>query len=241
MKNNLSIYLIALALGCSGSLSSYAETSECCQDVSSKDSKSNKVSKDAKGDVSPIYLRTDLLAHKFHKARMAGVTYKNQNYSYGLDVGLGYRVMDRVRAELVGNYNFMTRFKANSDNVIYKGKANARALFLRGMVDVISFDSYQIFVGAGAGLARVNNKMHLNQASSNGGKFEAKTSTNFAYSFHAGAAMNVADGVIFEASWGMRNYGTTGHLVDYHTGQKLKGSKLKLKSQFVSLGLRFDV
>ena len=190
---------------------------------------------------SPIYLRTDLLGQKFHKASINGTTYKNQNYSYGADFGLGYHLTEKIRAELVYNYNFMTRFKANNNGTLYKGKATAKVVFARAMVDVISFKHTKFFIGAGAGIARTSNKMNISPSGAVGSQYESKSSTNFAYSFHAGAAMDIAEGVMFEASWGMRNYGTTSNLIDNQNKNALSRSKLKLRSQVVAVGFRFDV
>ena len=226
------ILLTAFALTALSS-SSFAHESDCCHDEHKHEKRPEH---------SPIYLRTDLLGQKFHKEFINRSTYKNQNYSYGADAGLGYYLTKRIRAELVYNHNFMTRFKANNNNTLYKGKATAKAVFARAMFDVISFECTQFFVGAGAGLARTSNKMNIApNAAGVGAQYESKSSTNFAYSFHAGAATRVAEGVKFEASWGMRNYGTTSKLVHRTTGDALNGSKLKLRSQVIAAGFRFDV
>ena len=190
---------------------------------------------------SDIYLRTDLLGQKFHKATINGATYKNPSYAYGAEFGLGYHLTEKIRAELVYNYNFMTRFKANNNNTLYKGKTRAQAVFARAMVDVISFDCTKFFVGAGAGLARTSNKFNEAPSGVAGAQYVSKNNTSFAYSFHAGAAMTIAEGVMLEASWGIRNYGTTNKLVEGTNNSSLPGSKLKLRSQVVAVGFRFDV
>ena len=187
------------------------------------------------------YMRMDLLGHKFQKSSADGVTYKNQNYSYGADFGLGYHLTDKIRAELIYNHNFITRFKTNGvKNNASKGKANIKAAFARIMFDVISFEKTKFFVGAGAGFSRTAYKLNTSSAASTG-KYEAKNKNNFAYSLHAGAAMDIVEGVMLEATWGMRNYGRTQSLTDSKSSNKLNNSKMKLRSQLVSVGLRFDV
>ena len=199
------------------STSAFAEEKSCCHD---------------KAKHSDTYVRMDVLGQKFHKSSVNGTTYKNQNYSYGADFGLGYHLTDRIRAELIYNHNFITRFK----NKASKGKADIKAVFLRTMFDVVSFEKAKFFVGAGAGFARTAYKLNTPTAS-----YSAKNKSNFAYSFHAGAAMDIVEGVMLEASWGMRHYGSSQALTDRKSAAKLDSSKMKLRAQMVSLGLRFDV
>jgi len=199
------------------STNAFAENKSCCHD---------------KAKHSSTYVRMDVLGQKFHKSSVNGITYKNQNYSYGADFGLGYHLTEKIRAELIYNHNFITRFKANAS----KGKADIKAAFARIMLDVISFEKAKFFIGAGAGFARTAYKLQTPTA-----KYEAKNKNNFAYSFHAGAAMDLVEGVMLEASWGMRNYGATHALTDTKSANKLANSKMKLRSQVVALGLRFDV
>ena len=179
---------------------------------------------------SDIYMRLDMLGQKFKKTSINSNIYKNKNYSYGLDLGLGYHITKKIRAEIVYNHNFITRFKNN----LSKGKADTKAIFVRSMLDVITFEKAQLFIGAGAGFARTGYKL-------NGRTYKAKAKNNFAYSFHAGGAIDIAEGVMLETSWGMRNYGATGALTDKESNVTLDQSKVKLRSQLVSLGLRFDV
>lgn len=175
---------------------------------------------------NPIYLRVDLLGEKFHKTSMQGVTYKQKNYSSGADVGLGYYVMPRLRLEAVYNHNFLARFKSNNN---IKDKADIKALFLRTMFDVMSFDQVKLFVGAGIGGARISHELNGNVSGKSGFKYRP------ACSFHAGVALDLVEGVMVEASWSVRNYGKTSDITD------TDGTKLKLRSQNISLGFRFDV
>lgn len=203
------------------SSNAFAEDKPCCHD---------------KAKHSSTYVRMDVLGQKFHKSSVNGTTYKNQNYSYGADFGLGYHLTEKIRAELIYNHNFITRFKNNAS----KGKADIKAAFARIMFDVISFEKAKFFVGAGAGFARTAYKLNTSTATSSA-KYEAKNKNNFAYSLHAGAAMDIVEGVMLEASWGMRNYGATHALTDTKSANKLDKSKMKLRAQMVALGLRFDV
>ena len=123
-------------------LESMLLSSVCVSNVFAEGNCCEEHSKDYKH--SSIYLRTDLIGHKFHREAVAGITYKNKNYSYGTDIGLGYYAMDRLRVEFIVNYNFMTRFKATANNNLYKSKAAAKAVFLRGMFDIVTFDKAKL-------------------------------------------------------------------------------------------------
>jgi opacity protein-like surface antigen len=181
-----------------------------------------------------IYLRADLLGEKFNKVSMKTVGYKHTNYSYGIDFGLGYHATERLRLETIYNHNFITKFKLKSVSKIAI-KADTKALFLRAMLDVISLDKVRLFVGAGGGISRTSHKA----VGYNLPPIQSKASYSLAYSFHSGISANVADGVMLEIGYSMRNYGKTNNLKDSN-GVSDK-TRLKLRSRVVSLGLRFDV
>ena len=205
----------------------FAEEKSCCEE--GKEQHHHKH--------SPIYLRVDFLGGQFHKFSIQGNNYKDKHDSYGLEGGLGYHVMDRIRAEIVYTHNFITDFKAQK---AITNKATAKAVFLRGMVDMISFEKAKAFVGAGIGGSR--NYIESN-IFSNGAIVSSGTNINYdlAYSFHAGAAVHVVEGVMLEASWSMRNYGKTGNLKSRLDGSRVAGTKVKLRAQTIALGFRFDV
>lgn len=176
---------------------------------------------------NPIYLRVDLLGEKFHKTFSNQQQYKQSKHSYGLDVGLGYYVMSPLRLEAVYNHNFITKLKGNEST---RNKVDTKAFFIRAMVDIINAEKIKVFGGVGIGGARVHHKLHDDIRNT---KSSAKY--NLAYSYHAGAAIDLVEGVMLEAGWSRRDYGKTGNIKD------VEGTKLKLRTQIVSLGLRFDV
>jgi len=184
----------------------------------------SKVTRVGTVDPNSSYLRLDAMGNKFQRSSRNGVEYNHEGYSHGVDIGYGYKWMEKIRAELVYNHNFVTIFKSAAGE---KDKAHAKALFLRAMADMIELGSSKIFVGLGVGVARVSHKA-LNAGTSG-------PRDNFAYSLHAGVAADIAECTKLEIAWSMRDFGKTKNL------SGINGANLKLLTHAVSLGLRFEI
>lgn len=175
-------------------------------------------------DDSMFYLRGDFGYHMFNNTKQSfksgdvqlfGGTAKGK-YAPGLEFGVGYNVMENVRAELVYSYLFETTRKS-SDSATYtlgdvangstqetavdatyyglgtwtnasnKAKTRIQALMVKGYYDVADLGFAQIFVGAGIGMSQITTK-HSN------------TNTNTTYTntsaaaVPAGTAINTATG-----------------------------------------------
>jgi opacity protein-like surface antigen len=193
----------------------------------------------------PTYLRADIIVGKFHSLKMQSNKYTQRNHTFssiGADLGLGYYLSCKLRAELI--YNHVTdplfKYTTPTGDINLKSKVRIRTLMARAMFDVFSVGPTTLFIGGGIGGSRV---MQKRSGTLNGKEVSEKSpgKNNFAYSIHAGLSYNIAEGLIAEASWGLRDYGKARNLVTRSNGLTIPSTKLKLRSQSVSLGLRFEV
>jgi len=115
-------------------------------------------------DDNMFYLRGDLGMNKFQgfTDKVDSVKLKTK-WDSGVDLGVGYYVMDNVRAELVWAHPFNVEAKKSyTNNGIYSGsvkhKATIDALLVKAYVDVADLGMAKLFVGGGFGLSMIKEK-----------------------------------------------------------------------------------
>lgn len=190
-----------------------------------------------------------------------GRRYDNK-YNLGSVVGVGYNVSDKLRAELVYNKVFADGFKYinnSSDSSVLsanvstfygktyssKIRANIDALLGRVAYEVLDLGRSQIFVGAGAGVARVRHKtigsivLVIPGCQQNGQlksyNISSKNKNTFAYSLMLGATTKITPDLHVEVSYQFSDYGTTGKFTGQNNG------RIPLRSHNIAVGLRYDV
>lgn len=168
---------------------------------------------------------------------------KSKN-DFFLGLGVGYYVMDNVRADLAFEHLFNPEHKGSvkdeddGEVTTYKLEGNVNALTLNGYVDLFDVSVAKFFVGAGVGMSQVSAKdtasSSLPGKKSSTVKFKKKN--NFTYALHLGASTEFAPGVNGELSYSYKNFGKT-------TYKDEGGSKLtaKYKGHQVAVGVRFDI
>lgn len=152
---------------------------------------------------------------------------KSNNAAF-VALGVGYYIMDNVRADLTLDHFINSEFK-NSDLAGSKAKVNVNTLMANGYVDLFDVSVAKVFVGAGVGVARVGGKITGLPVA-----VKFKTANNFTYAAHLGASAEFAPGVNGELVYSYRNFGKT----------KTKVVELKtkdFKGHHVSAGVRFDI
>jgi opacity protein-like surface antigen len=157
----------------------------------------------------------------------------NNNVFLGL--GVGYYVMDNVRADLTFDHYVNPNHKgtATEKGVKYPGakiKSQADTLMVNGFVDLFDVSVAKVFAGAGVGMSMISAKLSQNGAS--GSKIKKKN--NFAYALHLGASTEFAPGVNGELTYSYRDMGK----FKTPKGQSSLGS---LKGHHVAAGVRFDI
>jgi opacity protein-like surface antigen len=170
--------------------------------------------------------------------KIKGLKSKNNVF---LGLGVGYYVMDNVRADLTWDHYFDPKHKGTAsvngvNRANTKLKSKADTLMINGFVDLFDVSVAKVFAGAGIGMSMIKAKV---TAPAQGAAVAISESTkkknNFAYAVHLGAATEFAPGVNGELTYSFRDMGKF---------KKNKDNKLSfsaLKGHHVAAGVRFDL
>ena len=76
-----------------------------------------------------------------------------------LGLGVGYYVMDNVRADLTWDHYFDPKHKGTIDGEKVKLKSKADTLMVNGFVDLFDVSVAKVFAGAGVGMSMISGKI----------------------------------------------------------------------------------
>ena len=172
-----------------------------------------------------FYLKGQVGWDKLNKIK--GLKSKNNVF---LGLGVGYYVMDNVRADLTWDHYFDPKHKGTIDGEKVKLKSKADTLMVNGFVDLFDVSVAKVFAGAGVGMSMISGKI-----SDEDDSYKIKKKNNFAYAVHLGAATEFAPGVNGELTYSYRDMGKF---------KKAKDSNVSfsaLKGHHVAAGVRFDL
>ncbi|WP_367364699.1 outer membrane protein [Candidatus Tisiphia endosymbiont of Nedyus quadrimaculatus] len=176
-----------------------------------------------------FYLKAEVGANKMANIKLNDKKLK-QNTAMFLGGGLGYYILDNVRADLmlawIANHQSKHSF-AGTDSKI---KPQIATLMLNGYVDIVDISICEFFVGAGAGVGQLKNQITKN----NGVSVSSGKKNNLVYQLTFGAATKLAPGVKVEAAYSWKDFGSTKEIKNHIKSLAYKGHN-------VSLGVRLDV
>jgi opacity protein-like surface antigen len=162
-----------------------------------------------------------------------------------LGLGVGYYVMDNVRADLTWDHYFDPKHKGtvSIQNVNFSGaklKSKADTLMINGFVDLFDVSVAKVFAGAGIGMSMIKTKVSVPAQTVNGAavlarSISSKKKNNFAYAVHLGAATEFAPGVNGELTYSFRDMGK------FKKNKDSTISAPSLKGHHVAAGVRFDL
>ncbi len=144
--------------------------------------------------------------------------FKSDNSSF-VGAGVGYNLMDNVRADFMFDHFINPTFKMQGR----KTKADINTFLLNGYIDLFDISITKMFVGAGAGIARVKTKS-INSVST-----KSKPGNNFSYAAYIGVSTEFAPSFHGELAYSWRDFA-----VQKDNGPSLKG-------HHVAIGIRFDI
>ncbi len=144
--------------------------------------------------------------------------FKSDNSSF-VGAGVGYNIMDNVRGDFMFDHFINPTFKTQGA----KTKAEINTFLLNGYIDLFDISITKMFVGAGAGIARVKTKS-INSVSA-----KSKPGNNFSYAAYIGASTEFAPSFHGELVYSWRDFAVQ------------KDNNLGLKGHHVAVGIRFDV
>jgi opacity protein-like surface antigen len=166
---------------------------------------------------------------------------KSENSYFG-GLGVGYYVMDNVRADLTFDHYFEPKHKATKtvagDKITSTLKGKIDSLMLNGYVDLVDVSVAKVFVGAGVGMSQVSGKLITvdtdpNPLTNISDSDNIKKKTNFSYALHVGASTEFAPGVNGELFYSYKDFGKT------KKSEEIKA--LSYKGHHVGVGIRFDI
>ncbi len=159
--------------------------------------------------------------------KIKGLKSKNNVF---LGLGVGYYVMDNVRADLTWDHYFDPKHKGTVDGERIKLKSKADTLMVNGFVDLFDVSVAKVFAGAGVGMSMISRKITDEDTT-----YKAKKKNNFVYAVHLGAATEFAPGVNGELTYSFRDMGKFKKINDAPV------SLGRLKGHHFAAGVRFDL
>lgn len=172
-----------------------------------------------------FYVKGQVGWDKLNKVK--GLKSKNNVF---LGLGVGYYVMDNVRADLTWDHYFDPKHKGTIDGEKVKLKSKADTLMVNGFVDLFDVSVAKVFAGAGVGMSMISGKI-----SDEDDSYKMKKKNNFAYAVHLGAATEFAPGVNGELTYSFRDMGK------FKKNKDSTISAPSLKGHHVAAGVRFDL
>ncbi|BBB56993.1 adhesin [Candidatus Megaera polyxenophila] len=172
-----------------------------------------------------FYVKGQVGWDKLNKVK--GLKSKNNVF---LGLGVGYYVMDNVRADLTWDHYFDPKHKGTIDGEKVKLKSKADTLMVNGFVDLFDVSVAKVFAGAGVGMSMISGKI-----SDEDDSYKIKKKNNFAYAVHLGAATEFAPGVNGELTYSFRDMGK------FKKNKDSTISASSLKGHHVAAGVRFDL
>lgn len=172
-----------------------------------------------------FYVKGQVGWDKLNKVK--GLKSKNNVF---LGLGVGYYVMDNVRADLTWDHYFDPKHKGTIDGEKVKLKSKADTLMVNGFVDLFDVSVAKVFAGAGVGMSMISGKI-----SDEDDSYKIKRKNNFAYAVHLGAATEFAPGVNGELTYSFRDMGK------FKKNKDSTISAPSLKGHHVAAGVRFDL
>jgi len=197
------------------------------------------ISTSAFAEDNQFYLRADVDGSYFtkftNKSTSGNSTKIKQKFAVGGDLGVGYSIMDNVRAELIYTQPFSLKMKGNSTaQTRVTVKPTVRAVFARVHGDVIDLGMGKIFLTGGLGWSQVKESV----SSTSGNSSKSGQKNNVAWLVGAGVAFDVAEGVHLDIAYNYRGYGKS-KARKTATGNTVGGNTFN--SNTGTVGIRFDI
>ncbi len=170
------------------------------------------------------------------------------------NIAAGFYLNDYVRYDLNFGYQKVNFKKSVVDCIWYdlqnenildqhgkftvNRKASIYSLMFNGYVDLPISDKFNLFAGAGLGIAKINEKGNLiitaNKITKSSDKVKSKNKQNFAYSLTTGISLKVSDKTNFELSYSYQDFGKTKY-------KDKDVTKNHYNSHSIMTGIRFDI
>lgn len=150
--------------------------------------------------------------------------FRSDNSTF-VGIGVGYNLMDNVRADLTFDHFIDPSFKDHGRKI----KANINTFLLNGYIDLFDISITKMFVGLGTGLARVQTKKSMIDGNGNHVTAKSKQANNFTYTAYIGVSTEFAPSFHGELVYSWRDFAVQ------------KDNNATIKGHHVAAGIRFDI
>lgn len=191
-----------------------------------------------------------------------------------VDVGLGYYIKDKFRVELAYGHVFNSKLKGKSYGIDYNNidpgypvgitkadvigtsKASVNILILNGYYDVADFDKAKIFVGLGAGIAKIKEKVTgiisvTTTGTTSNTVVQAKLPDinvedhtkhhpSFIYAVHIGIERKLAEKVNMELIYSFRDFTYTRYRMNIGSNKAITSTN-QFRGHNILIGFRRDI
>lgn len=179
-----------------------------------------------------------------------------------IGAGAGYYINDTTRVDLIfehlqfyfpkesSSFNYIENNTLNVGTKSVKRKVFGNSLIVNGYVDIINKDSYTIFVGMGAGVIQIKEKIYYSLAGNSirgnhiytypliTENLASITTINFAHSLMLGTSITVAPKISLELMYSWKDFGKTKIKA---LDDEFAPIRNKYKGHHLSMGMRFDL
>lgn len=164
------------------------------------------------------------------------------NNIVGVGVGIGVNLGDKVRSDITWSRHLGSELHSENASTTVKRKPLIDTYFINLYYETgISMSIFNPYIGAGAGVATVKDKLSylaINNNVVDSGSYPIKRKNNFAYKFAIGSAFDLNDRIKFDLSYNYHDYGKTKARVDSLNKQI---GKTHYRAHIINAGLRFGI
>jgi opacity protein-like surface antigen len=216
-----------------------------------------------------FYFKANVGANKMMDAKqkhedIKKSTKSKSEISPAFGIGAGYYINNIIRTDLTFDY-LRVNFKKGKNDFIMPGenpgeiineqlslsrKASIYSLMLNGYIEMPTTESFNIFVGAGVGIARIKEKIQgslvgallignnildtINEKQSD----KSKNKNNFAYSLTVGTSLKISSNAYIDFSYSWKDFGSTAYKMDKDGD---KADKNRYNGHIGVVGIRFNI
>ena len=160
----------------------------------------------------------------------------------GAGLGIGVNFGDKVRTDITWSRHLNAELSSENANTTVRRKPLIDAYFFNLYYETgINFSIFNPYLGAGAGLTTIKDKlsyMAINNNSVDSGSYPVNRKNNFAYKFIIGSAFDLNDRIKFDLSYNYHDYGKTKARIDL-LGKQI--GKTHYRAHIINAGLRFGL
>ena len=163
--------------------------------------------------------------------RTSAAKFKSEKVPY-FALGVGYYAMNNLRVEMTFDHFFSPTLEYKD---ITRSNFNINSLLLNAYIDLFDLSIAKIFIGAGAGGARIYETLDVKDVSSplaSSTRQKIKSINNFSYTLRIGASVELAPGIHSELFCSFINFGKSNYVNNFD---------LPIKAHNIAIGIRFDM